>query len=39
MMGMNPGQALGAIGDSKTGIGAQAQKQGLDDAIQQITTI
>lgn len=39
MMGMNPGQALGAIGNSKTGVGAQAQKQGLDDAIQQITTI
>jgi hypothetical protein len=39
MMGMNPGQALGAIGDSKTGVGAAAQKQGLDDAIQQITTI
>lgn len=39
MMGMNPGQALGAIGDSKTGVGAQAQKQGIDDAIQQITTI
>lgn len=39
MMGMNPGQALGAIGESKTGVGAAAQKQGLDDAIQQITTI
>lgn len=39
MMGMNPGNALGAIGDSKTGVGAQAQKQGIDDAIQQITTI
>lgn len=39
MMGMNPGQALGAIGDSKTGIGAQKQAQGLDDAIQQVTTI
>lgn len=39
MMGMNPGQALGAIGDSKTGVGAQAQKSGLDDAIQQITNI
>ena len=39
MMGMNPGQSLGAIGDSKTGVGAQAQKQGIDDAIQQITTI
>lgn len=39
MMGMNPGQSLGAIGESKTGTGAQAQKQGLDDAIQQVTTI
>lgn len=39
MMGMNPGQSLGAIGDSKTGVGAQAQKQGIDDAIQQITNI
>lgn len=39
MMGMNPGQALGAIGDSKTGVGAQAQKQGIDDAIQQVTNI
>lgn len=39
MMGMNPGQALGAIGDSKTGVGAQAQKSGIDDAIQQITNI
>lgn len=39
MMGMNPGQALGAIGDAKTGTGAQAQKQGIDDAIQQVTTI
>lgn len=39
MMGMNPGQALGSIGDSKTGVGAQAQKQGIDDAIQQVTNI
>lgn len=39
MMGMNPGQSLGAIGESKTGTGAQAQKQGIDDAIQQVTTI
>lgn len=39
MMGMNPGQSLGAIGDSKTGIGAQKQAQGIDDAIQQITNI
>lgn len=39
MMGMNPGQSLGAIGESKTGVGAQAQKAGIDDAIQQVTTI
>lgn len=39
MMGMNPGQSLGAIGESKTGTGAKAQKQGIDDAIQQVTTI
>ncbi|HYG84585.1 MAG TPA: hypothetical protein VD907_06965 [Verrucomicrobiae bacterium] len=39
MMGMNPGQSLGAIGDAKTGTGAQAQKQGIDDAIQQVTNI
>ena len=39
MMGMNPGQSLGAIGDSKTVVGAQAQKMGIDDAIQQITNI
>lgn len=39
MMGMNPGQSLGAIGDSKTGVGAQTQKQGIDDAIQQVSSI
>ena len=39
MMGMNPGGSLGAIGDSKTGIGAQKQAAGIDDAIQQITSI
>lgn len=39
MMGMNPGQALGAIGGSKTGVGAQTQKQGIDDAIQQVSNI
>lgn len=39
MMGMNPGQSLGAIGDAKTGTGAQAQKQGIDDSIQQVTNI
>jgi len=39
MMGMNPGQSLGAIGESKTGVGAATQKQGIDDSIQQITNI
>lgn len=39
MMGMNPGQSLGSIGESKTGIGAQKQAMGIDDAIQQITNI
>lgn len=39
MMGMNPGGALGAIGESKTGIGAQKQAMGIDDSIQQITNI
>lgn len=39
MMGMNPGQSLGSIGESKTGIGAQKQAAGIDDAIQQITNI
>lgn len=39
MMGMNPGQSLGSIGESKTGVGAQKQAAGIDDAIQQITSI
>ncbi len=39
MMGMNPGQSLGAIGDSKTGVGAQKQVQGIDNSIQQVTNI
>jgi len=39
MMGMNPGQSLGAIGDSKTGVGAQKQAMGIDNSIQQITNI
>lgn len=39
MMGMNPGQSLGAIGESKTGIGAQKQAAGIDESIQQITNI
>ena len=39
MMGMNPGQSLGAIGESKTGVGAQKQAAGIDESIQQITNI
>lgn len=39
MMGMNPGQSLGAIGESKTGIGAQKQAAGIDESTQQITNI
>ncbi len=39
MMGMNASQSLGAIGESKTGVGAQAQKSSLDDATQQVTSI
>lgn len=39
MMGMNPGQSLGAIGESKTGVGAQKQAMGIDDSLQQITNI
>lgn len=39
MMGMNPGGALGAIGDAKQGIGAQKQAIGIDESIQQITNI
>lgn len=39
MMGMNPGQSLGAIGESKTGVGAQKQAMGIDDSVQQVTNI
>lgn len=39
MMGMNPAQSLGAIGESKTGVGAQTQKAGLDDSVQQVSSI
>lgn len=39
MMGMNPGQSLGAIGESKTGVGAQKQAMGIDNSIQQVTNI
>lgn len=39
MMGMSSAQSLGAIGESKTGTGAQAQKASIDDSIQQVTNI
>jgi hypothetical protein len=39
MMGMNPGQSLGAIGESKTGVGAQKQAASIDESVQQITNI
>ncbi len=39
MMGMNAAQSLGAIGESKTGVGAQTQKATIDDSIQQVTSI
>ncbi len=39
MLGYNPGASLGAIGQSKTGIGAQTQRAGMDDASQEITNI
>lgn len=37
MLGFNPSANLGAIGQSKTGVGAQAQKQGIDDSSKEIT--
>lgn len=39
MMGVNPDQGLGSLGESKTGVGAQKQAQGIDDSTQQITNI
>lgn len=39
MLGYNPSANLGAIGQSKTGIGAQTQKATIDDASQEITNI
>jgi len=39
MMGMGNAQSLGAIGESKTGVGAQAQKSSIDDSTQQVTNI
>lgn len=39
MMGVNAATSLGAIGESKTGVGAKAQKATMDDATNQITII
>lgn len=39
MLGYNPGASLGAIGQSKTGVGAQTQRMTMDDASQEITNL
>lgn len=39
MLGYNPSANLGAIGKSKTGVGAQTQRMTMDDASQEITNI
>jgi len=39
MLGYNPGANLGAIGQSKTGIGAQTQKATMDDSSKEITNL
>jgi len=39
MLGYNPGGNLGAIGESKTGVGAQTQKSVMDDSSQEITNL
>lgn len=39
MLGYNPSSGLGAIGQSKTGVGAQTQRMTMDDASQEITNI
>jgi hypothetical protein len=39
MLGYNPGANLGAIGQSKTGVGAQTQKATMDDASKEITNL
>lgn len=39
MLGYNPSSGLGAIGESKTGIGAQTQRMVIDDASREITNI
>lgn len=39
MLGYNPSAGLGAIGQSKTGVGAQTQRMTMDDASQEITNL
>ena len=39
MLGYNPGANLGAIGQSKTGVGAQTQKATMDDSSKEITNL
>jgi hypothetical protein len=39
MLGYNPSANLGAIGESKTGVGAQTQRMTMDEASQEITHI
>ena len=37
MLGYNPSANLGAIGTSKTGVGAQTQRMAMDESSQEIT--
>lgn len=39
MLGYNPSANLGAIGESKTGVGAQTQRMAMDESSQEITHI
>lgn len=39
MLGYNPSANLGAIGQSKTGIGAQTQRMTMDESSQEVTNI
>lgn len=39
MLGYNPSANLGAIGQSKTGVGAQTQRMTMDESSQEITNI
>ena len=39
MLGYNPSANLGAIGESKTGVGAQTQRMTMDESSQEITHI